>query len=304
MKAKSLKKGDVIGVVAPSSPISEKNIEELEKAKKLVEGAGFKVKYGDNIYANTNGYSATALEKAEDINQMFKDKEVKMIWFAKGGQNSNIVFDYLDYEMIKNNPKIICGFSDLTSIINIINKKTDLVTFHGTNFKTIATDENDYGYNEVIERVVNKSLKITNYEKCRTLIEGQAEGKLVGGNLTLIRGLVSGKYNIDFKDKILFIEELGFETSPEMISNHLYYMKQNGVFDNIKGLWIGNYEHESSYSLENIVLDVLGEEYEKPIIKSDDFGHGKYKITIPIGIMARIDTTKEEKIEFIEECVE
>ena len=129
-----LKIGDTIGVVAPSNPIIDDNIKELEDARKKVEKAGFKVKYSKNLFSNTNGYSSTAKEKAEDINEMFNDKEVKMIWCAKGGQNSNSTFEYLDYELIKNNPKIICGYSDITSLTNIITAKTGLVTFSGTNF--------------------------------------------------------------------------------------------------------------------------------------------------------------------------
>ena len=142
-----LKKGDVIGVVAPSNTIIDENIEDLEQARKIIENAGFRVKYSKNLFSNTNAYSSTAKEKAQDINDMFKDKDVKMIWCAKGGQNSNSTFEYLDYELIENNPKIICGYSDITSLINIITAKTGLVTFSGTNFKTIATDETNYSYN-------------------------------------------------------------------------------------------------------------------------------------------------------------
>ncbi len=299
-----LKKGDVIGVVAPSNPIIEENIEELERAKKIIEDAGFKVKYSKNLFSNTNGYSSTSREKAEDINEMFKDKDVKMIWCAKGGQNSNSTFEYLDYELIKNNPKIICGYSDITSLTNIITAKTGLVTFSGTNFKTIATDETNYSYNEVMKRFVDGSLELgLEEEKYETLKEGVAEGQLIGGNLSLTRGLVSGKYSIDFTDKILFLEELGFETMPSLASNFLYYMKQNGVFDKIKGLWIGNYEHESGISLEKVILDVLEGEYDFPIIKSNNFGHTETKTVIPIGTKARIDTKNARKIELIEKCV-
>ena len=299
-----LKIGDTIGVVAPSNPIIEDNIEELKRAKKKVQEAGFKVKYSKNLFSNTNGYSSTSQEKADDINEMFKDKEVKMIWCAKGGQNSNSTFEYLDYELIKNNPKIICGYSDITSLTNMITQKTGLVTFSGTNFKTIATDETDYSYNEAIKRFVEGSLELgIEGEKYETLKEGIAEGELIGGNLSLTRGLVAGKYSIDFTDKILFLEELGLETDPAAISNHIYYMKQNNVFDKIKGLWIGNYEHESGISLEKIVLDVLGNEYNFPIIKSNNFGHTETKTVIPIGTKARIDTTTERKIELLEKCV-
>lgn len=299
-----LRTGDTIGIVAPSNPIIGDNIEELEQARKIVEKDGFKVKYSKNIFSNANGYSSTAKEKAEDINEMFADKEVKMIWCAKGGNNSNSVFEYLDYELIKQNPKILCGYSDITSLTNMITEKTGLVTFSGTNFKTIATDETDYSYKEVLKRFVNGSLEIGQpKEKYYTIQEGIAEGELIGGNLTLTRGMVSGRYSIDFTNKILFLEELGFETGPAFASNFLYYMKQNGVFDEIKGLWIGNYEHESGIALEKIIMDVLGDRYKFPIIKSNNFGHTETKTVIPIGTKAKIDTGKNIKIELIENCV-
>ena len=101
-----IKKGDTIGVVAPSNPIIGDNIEEIKRAKDIVEADGFKVKFSKNLFSNTNGYTGTAKEKAEDINNMFADKEIKMIWCAKGGNNSNSTFEYLDFETIKNNPKI------------------------------------------------------------------------------------------------------------------------------------------------------------------------------------------------------
>ena len=252
-----LKIGDKIGVVAPSNPIVGDNIDEVIKAKEKIENLGFKVEFSKNLFSNTNVYSSSAKEKAEDINYMFSNKEIKMVWCAKGGENSNSIFEFLDYDIIRKNPKIICGYSDITSITNIINYKTGLVTFSGTNFKTIATDETDFSLNEIIKRFVNCNLDLGNEKDYKVLRDGTATGKLIGGNLSLIRGLVAGEYKIDFNDKILFIEELGFETDPAMVSNHLYFMKQNGVFDKIKGLWIGNYNHESGISLEKILFDVI-----------------------------------------------
>lgn len=303
--AKSIQKGDTIGVTAPSDPIVGKNIDELNNAKKIIENLGFKVKYSKNIFSDTFGYSSSPKEKAEDINEMFKNKEIKMIWFAKGGENSNSIFEYLDYELIKENPKIICGYSDITSITNIINQKTGLVTFSGTNFKTIATDETNYSLEQALNRFVNKSAKIGNENEQYKIIQpGQAEGKLIGGNLSLLRGLVAGKYNVNFENKILFLEELGYETGPTLVSNYLYFMKQNGVFEKINGIWLGNYEHESGISLEKIVEDVLDGNYNIPIIKSDNFGHIEKKIVIPIGVNARINTKKEIPIEIAENCIE
>lgn len=299
-----LKIGDTIGVVAPSDPITNENIEELEKAKKIIENLGFKVKYAKNLFSNTNGYSSSAKEKAEDINEMFANKEVKMIWCAKGGENSNSTFEYIDFENIKRNPKIICGFSDITSLTNIITENTGLVTFSGTNFKTIATDETDYSLKEILKRFVDGSLEIgQEKEEYKIIKAGVAEGKLIGGNLSLTRGMVAGKYKIDFTDKILFLEELGFESEPALVSNFLYYMKQNDVFKKVKGIWLGNYTHESGFKIEDILMDTIGDEFRGPIIKSENFGHIDTKTVIPIGINAKINTNEDVKIKLLQECV-
>ena len=300
-----LKKGNTIGVIAPSDPIIGIKIEELNKAREMIEKTGFKVKYAKNLFSNTNGYSSTPEEKAEDINTMFADKEIKMIWCAKGGGNSNSTFEYIDYENIKQNPKIICGYSDANSLTNIITEKTGLVTFCGTNFKTIATDETDYSYKQAIKRFVEGSLEIGQEgEEYNTIKEGTAEGRLIGGNLWATKQLISGKYSINFKDKILLLEEFGLESEPAMVSNYLYYMKQNGIFDQIKGIWIGYYEHESNISLEKIVIDTIGNKYKFPIIKSNNFGHTETKTVIPIGTKALIDTTRDVKIKLVENCVQ
>ena len=265
------------------------------------------MKYSRNLFSNTYGYCSTAKEKAEDINSMFADKNINMIWCAKAGSNSNSVFEYLDYDIIKENPKIICGYSDITSLTNMITAKTGLVTFSSTNFKTVATDETDYSLKEVLKRFVDGNLELgLKEDKDITIQEGIATGELIGGNLLLTRGMVSGKYKIDFTDKILFLEEFGLESYPALCSNDLYYMKQNGVFDEIKGLWIGHYEHESGISLEKIISDVLelpNEKYKFPIVKCNYFGHIERKTVIPIGTKAEINTNEERKIKLIENCV-
>ena len=304
MLPKAIKPGDTIGVIAPSNIILEKDEEYIEKSTKLFEDLGYKVKFGKHVRENSLGYGAKAKQKAEDINNMFKDEEVKAIICVKGGEDSNTTFDYIDYEAIKNNPKIICGFSDITSITNAIYAKTDLVTFNGPTFKSLTSWETDYAFKELIKRFQDKSLELgVEDDQYETIQEGFAEGELVGGNLSLTTRLVAGKYALDFKDKILFIEELGFESDPNLVNNNLYYMKQNGVFDKIKGIWVGNYEHESGIQIEQILLDVLDGEYSFPIIKSNNFGHCDKKTVIPIGTKAKIDTTKDKKIILLEECV-
>lgn len=298
-----LKKGDKIGVVAPSDPVIGKNIEEIKRAKEIIEDLGYKVTFSEHLFSNTNEYSASPQEKAQDINQMFKNKEIKMIWCAKGGENSNTIFEYLDYEMIKQNPKIICGYSDITSITNMISEKTGLITYSGTNFKTIATDETDFSLREILKRLVEGNTELGNLEDYTVLQEGNAQGELIGGNLCLTHGMVCGKYAIDFTGKILFIEELGLETDPALVSNFLYYMKQNGVFEKINGIWVGNYEHETGIPLEKILLEVLQHHYQFPIIKSNNFGHIEQKIVIPIGTKAKITTNQPRKIALLEPCI-
>lgn len=267
-----------------------------------MESAGFKIKFAPNAVSNKLGYSATAKQKAEDINYMFQNDEIKAIFCISGGFNSNSTFDYLDYDTIKYHPKIICGFSDSTSLLNAIYAKTGLVTFHGPTFKALTSWQTKYGYEEVIKRFEEGGLSLGQADdEYVTIKEGKTKGILVGGNLSLVNEMVCGKYSIDFTDKILFLEELFVETPPELVSNYFYHMKQNGVFDKIKGIWLGNYD--GAVSIEQILLDTLEGEYSFPIIKSNNFGHIDKKTVIPIGTMAKIDTNLENKIELLENCV-
>lgn len=290
------------GLIAPSSPIEKEDLEVINQSIMLMESSGFHVKFAKKALMNTLGYGLTAKEKAQDINSMFEDEEVKAIFCISGGFNSNITFDYLDYDRIKLHPKIICGFSDSTSILNMIYTKTGLVTFHGPTFKALTSWQTKYGYQEVMKRFVEGGLLLGQADdEITTIQQGKAKGVLVGGNLSLVNEMVAGKYSIDFTDKILFLEELFLETPPELVSNYLYHMKQNGVFDKIKGLWLGNYD--GSISLEKILLDTLEGEYKFPIVKSNNFGHIDKKTVIPIGTMAKINTNEKMQIELIEDCV-
>lgn len=297
-----LNKGDIIGVIAPSSPIMKDDLEKINKSILLMEGSGYNIKFGKNAFKNTLGYGATPKEKAEDINEMFADKEVKLIFCVSGGFNSNSVLEYLDYDIIKNNPKPLCGFSDATSLENIIYEKTGVITFNGPTFKALTSWETEYGYTEVIKRFADCSLELGKEDdEYTTIQEGIAEGILVGGNLSLVSQMTAGKYSINFDNKILFIEELFLETPPELVQNHLYHLKQNDVFEKIKGIWVGNYDGE--VALEKILMDVLDGKYNFPIIKSNNFGHTEKKTVIPVGGVAKIDTSKDKKIELIESFI-
>lgn len=302
-----LKKGDTIGVIAPSNYIEKDDLEYINASIALMEASGFKVKFGKYVFEDTLGYGTSPEKRAADINWAFTDDEVKAIMCVKGGEDSNTTLDYIDYEMIKKHPKIICGFSDNTSILNAIHEKTGLVTYHGPTFKSLTSWETGYAYKQFIKTFAENTESLIMGEpedEYTTIQAGQTTGELVGGNLSLFTKLVCGKYAVNLQDKILFLEELGFEAAPEMVNSNIYYLKQNGVFDKIAGLWIGNYEHPSKVSIEKIIKNAIGDEYKFPIIKSDNFGHIDKKIIIPIGTKAEINTNEKIKIKLVEKCVD
>lgn len=302
MLAKKLKVGDTIGVVCPSKKIEEEDIKIIKETEKFLKHQGYNIKYGKNVFKNTTGYGASAKEKANDINSMYTDKNITAILSLCGGFNSNTIYEYLDLEKIKNNNKIICGYSDATSYINYIVEKTGNIGFIGPNFKTLCqikeNSENkrdiNYCYKEFIDHVCCANTNLSKSDdKFITIKKGESEGKLMGGNLSLISELI-GKLN--FKNKILFLEEFSLETPTELVSNYLYNLKQAGVFNQINGLWLGNYDGE--FPIEKILLDTLENcNINFPIIKSNNFGHTRRIMTIPLNVAAKI---KNGKIEIVE----
>ena len=295
MLLNKLKKGDTIGVVNPSDRINDDDIPEIKEAERLLKERGYNVVFGKNVYKNTTGYGASAKEKAEDINYMYANKNIKAIMSVKGGFNSNSVYEYLDLNVIKENNKIICGYSDSTSYINYINSKTGNIGFIGPNFKSLnSPDTNYYSLNEMLKRFENNYYDLaTDENEFRVIKDGQAEGALIGGNLSLITELVD---EIDFTNKILFLEEFSFESPSAMVSNYLYKLRQKGVFKRISGIWLGNYEGD--ISIEKILLDTIEDmNLNIPIIKTDNFGHIERKITVPLGVKAKISNGKISLIE-------
>ena len=294
MFIKKLKKGDTIGLVSPSENVIEDDKKDIEESVKLLKKAGYKVIFGRNVYKNTTGYGATAKEKADDINEMYSNKDVKAILSVKGGFNSNSVYEYLNLELIKENNKILCGYSDATSYINYIHEKTGNSCFIGPNLKSLNSWETDYSFKEMLKHFERGNLNLLeNDDECICINQGIAIGKLVGGNLSLITNMIE---ELDFYGKILFIEELAIESPPALVSNYMYKLKQRGVFNNISGLWLGNYEGE--YPIEKIFLDTVSDlKLKIPVIKSNNFGHTERKMTIPLGVNAKIENNKIELIE-------
>ena len=296
MLANKLKRGDTIGVVCPSDKVNDEDIPEIKEAERLLKERGYNVVFGKNVYKNTTGYGATAKEKAEDINEMYANKNINAIMSLKGGFNSNSVYEYLDLNTIKSNNKIICGYSDSTSYINYIHEKTGNIGFIGPNFKSLnVPDTNYYLLDEMLKRLENNYYDLaTDDSEFKMIKEGQAVGELVGGNLSLTTGLID---EIDFTNKILFLEEFSFESPSAMVSNYLYRLRQKGVFNKVSGIWLGNYEGD--VAIEKILMDTIEDmNLNIPIIKSDNFGHIERKITIPLGVKAEI---KDVKIKLVED---
>lgn len=296
MLANKLKRGDTIGVVCPSDKVNNEDIPEIKEAEILLKERGYNVVFGKNVYKNTTGYGATAKEKAEDINEMYANKNINAIMSLKGGFNSNSVYEYLDLNTIKSNNKIICGYSDSTSYINYIHEKTGNIGFIGPNFKSLnAPDTNYYLLDEMLKRLENNYYDLaTDDSEFKMIKEGQAVGELVGGNLSLTTGLID---EIDFTNKILFLEEFSFESPSAMVSNYLYRLRQKRVFNKVSGIWLGNYEGD--VAIEKILMDTIEDmNLNIPIIKSANFGHIERKITIPLGVKAEI---KDGKIKLVED---
>ncbi|MDI6738242.1 MAG: LD-carboxypeptidase [Nanoarchaeota archaeon] len=326
-KPMHLKEGDTIGIVSPSSTI--KNFpRRLERGIKALEELGLKVKLGKNC-RNSFGHNAgTSEERAEDINNFFKDKEIKAIICSTGGWNSNAVLPLLDYAMIKINSKIFCGFSDVTTLNLAIHKKTGLVTFNGPTvlptfgefggplkfsvrwFKKALFENEPIGtlkypseYTDELlwwETEDNRKRKMQSASKPKFVTKGKREGRLMGGNLNTLCILAGTEYFPDFTNTILFLEEEGESTSS--VERRLYYLEQLGVLSKIEGLIFGRPYRFSTDSKDRTLYGILkefGKKYRIPVVADVDIGHTAPMLTIPIGVKVRIDS-ESESIEIIE----
>ena len=295
MKPERLKKGDTIGIIAPSNPITERYKEYLNNIIKIFENMGFNIKLSHNIYKNTWGYSATPEEKASDINDMFADKEVKAIISAMGGDNSFNCLGLIDYENIKKNPKIICGYSDATNYLEAIYTKTGLITYHHLEMVDLGKKLNrEFELKQFKKTLIDGTIgNIDKNSQYKVLKKGCAEGIIVGGNVPSIVTLLNTEYFPDLTDKILFLEVYSKTTNFELTDRYIGLLKYHGVFDKIKGLWIGHYDADTENTkIEDIFMRHL-KEFDFPIIKCDDFGHDCDKIVIPIGAKVKFDANNE-----------
>ncbi len=298
---KKLQIGDTIGIVSPSGSVTKEGMNQFNRGIDFFKKFGFKVKVAKNALSNTLKYSATPQEKADDINSIFLDSEVKAIICSQGGANSNSILPLIDFNIIKDNPKIFLGISDITVLLNAIYKETGLITFHGND--VMWGFGTDYDKQEFKDRLIEGKIgEIKHNSKWKCIRDGIAEGVLIGGNLNCLNKLAGTKYLPSFESKILFLESFDGSNPPEKVEAELYRLKQMGVFEKIKGLWIGYYNHKSKIPYEKIVMNVV-EDYDFPILKCDDFGHNTPNTTIPIGIKIKLDARNKQVI-LLDKCLQ
>jgi muramoyltetrapeptide carboxypeptidase len=298
IKPKKLKIGDTIGVIAPSRPINEK---EILPCIKILEAKGFKVKFGKNLYKKSYYSAGSAKERASDLNAMFRDKNVKAIMCATGGIVSNQIIDLIDYEIIKKNPKIFIGYSDITVLLLAINSKTGLITFHGPNLHSLKKIDKK-SENFLFNMLTGKELQCCLPSKMEIIKKGRAKGILIGGNIHLSNSLLGTKYSPSYNKKIWFWEDLG--ESPASLDQKLNQFKLSGNLEKVSAMIIGNLSDcvdkkykENNRPINEIILE-LTKDYDFPIIKVPYFGHGVSNFyTFPIGVTSEINTkTNEFKI--------
>ena len=285
-----IKNNDYIGVISSSGLLKEKNKEEIEKSIELVNQIGLKVKLGKYVYeSNVNNLIEN---KICDFNDMVTDKIIKMIIFSMVGNNVIDIIDNLDYESIKNNPKIYIGLSDLTIILNAIYKKTGLITFHHLIFKGIL--KNDFNKKAFVDMFINEKKEICFSKNVQVVNKGSATGTLIGGNLISFSKILNTEYMPNLNNSILFFEECD-EVDKEEVENILIEFKKNHVFELCNGVILGNYSIDNNY-----FKDIFKKYVNKPMIKCEDFGHSTYNLVLPIGAKVIFDADSE-KIEIIDE---
>lgn len=289
-----LKKGDTVAIIAPSSPVTK---EQADSCRSLVENMGYKVKMGKCTYLSIHGYSAgTGEEKAKDINEMFADKEVKAIWCIRGGDTSSHAMDKIDYEIVRKNPKIFLGYSDVTNLHVNFNQKCDLITFHGPMVKSNMLNDFDTFTRESFKKALNMNdeliLENPEGESFKVMIGGYAEGTVVGGNLALLTSMIGTPYEVDTKGKILFIEDV--DESVERLDRMMYQLKYSNKLKDANGIIFGDFtdcvnNRDQSYTAIEMLKDVLAD-YDKPVMYNIKSGHCFPMSTIPLGTNCVINT--------------
>lgn len=291
MLASKLQVGDTIGVIAPDKALKSKDKEYLENATRYFENLGLKVKYGKYLFSDDEYCAGTPKQRAEDLNNMFSDKDVKAIFTVKGGDMVNGILPYINFENIKNNPKIFLGMSDITVLLCAINKMTGLITFHCQDYIWFGKDSvTDYDKNEIIDKLFEGNKTIIPYDN-REFFDFKNEeiiGKSYGTNIKCLLKLLGTPYMPDLENTILFLE--GYSSDIIQWNTMLEQYNQIGVLN--KAIVFGyiyqlQFVEKDKY---NIVEELRKINVEIPVVKTNDFGHMHGNSIIPIGAEVKINS--------------
>ncbi len=301
MKPARLRIGDTIGIVSPSDPVAKEDSEYLERGIKVLNDFGFEVSAGRHLF------SANPEEKAKDINNLFLDREVKAIICAKGGDSAEKTLPFIDWNIVKENPKIFMGISDITVLLNSMNARTGLITFHGNDIcYGFGRNPSEYDLQEFLDMLVHgKTGEIKPNGERKTIRGGTTTGKLLGGNIRSLLKLAGTEYWPDFTGSVLMME--AYRIDKEKCLEYLKNLKEKQVFDKINGAIVGfiygmQEENPQGEQMEDLFLEFT-KNYDFPILKVNDFGHNCPNTTLPIGCKAELDADRK-MITIAESCVE
>lgn len=295
--------GDEIRIVAPSRSGAILSEDGVKSATERLESLGFKVTFGTYAFESDLQHSASIEHRIEDVHEAFRDPGVKGILTVIGGFNSNELLPFLDYELIGNNPKVFCGYSDITAIASAITAKTGMITYSGPHFSSFSMDIGREWQTELFKKCLmqeehfaltpseqwsddswymdqeNRTFEPTEW---KVYNEGTAEGQIFGANLCTLNLLQGTEYIPDLGDSILFLEDDEM-TIPETFARDLASLLQ--VAGEIRGLVIGRFQRSSKVTDEQIqyILDKHPMLQNIPVLYDVDFGHTQPMFTFPIG---------------------
>jgi muramoyltetrapeptide carboxypeptidase len=295
----ALNPGDTVGLVSPSKATD--NMIDLQIAQEVMQALGLKVKTGTHLAARRGHLAGTDAQRADDINAMFADKNVKAIICLRGGSGAARVLPLLDYALIANNPKILLGYSDITALHNAIHAQTGLITFHGPNgtgswnqfnadqFRRMFFQRELMHYQNVLD---SKDELVPRQNRTITITPGKVQGELIGGNLTVLTALAGSPYLPDFTGKILFIEDV--EEAPYRIDRMLSTLKLMGALDKISGFIFGECtDCRPSGGYGWLTMDQIFDDHIKPLnipaYRGAMIGHIKQQFIIPVGGKVELD---------------
>lgn len=287
LKPVRLERGDTIGIVAPASPF---NKVKFYQGIEALESMGFRTSVSEDLFI-TNGYLAgTDRHRANMVNRLFADKNIKAVVCAKGGFGSLRMLSLLDLQLIGRNPKIFVGFSDISALLYVLLAKCGLVSFHGPMVTTLAeaTEETKKSMFLTITADIKPVLKP---KEGVTIEPGIASGHVAGGNLTTLCHLAGTPYTPNFKGKILVLEDKG--EAAYRIDRMLSQMKLAGCFDGLNGLALGSFEDCGKLDDIFLIVDDIFKEYKIPILAGLEIGHGTNNFTVPMGLVATLDANRQ-----------